>query len=130
MVSTTVTNSVGFLLIITLQEFYCNAGMYIIASYAVYNSIVSVSLPSSEQESCSVDGEIRLSGGSNEFEGRVEVCIGGVLSRWCPPVRNITREASVVCRQLHNSTGEVYLCLYTATSLHVLCRCCNTEWSI
>ncbi len=45
-------------------------------SYAVYNSIVSVSLPSSEQESCSVDGEIRLSGGPNEFEGRVEVCIG------------------------------------------------------
>ncbi len=31
MVSTTVTNSVSFILIITLQEFYCNAGMYIIA---------------------------------------------------------------------------------------------------
>ncbi len=79
-----------------------------------------------------MDGDIRLSGGPNEFEGRVEVCIGGVWSRLCPPVRNITREASVVCRQLHNSTGEVYqpICLYTATSLHVLCRCCNTGWSI
>ncbi len=124
MVSTTVTNSVGFILIFTLQELYCNAGMCY--SYAVYNSIVSVSLPSSEQESCSVDGDIRLFGGPNEFEGRLEVCIEGVWSRWCGS-GVITREASVVCRQLHNSTGEVYvpMSLYTDTSLHVLCRCCT-----
>ncbi len=108
----------------TLQKLYCNAGMYYVVN------IVLVPLPSSEQERCSVDGDIRLPGGSNEFEGHVEVCIGGVWSRWCGS-GVITREASVVCRQLHNSTGEVYqpICLYTATSLHVLCRCC-TMWSI
>ncbi len=78
-----------------------------------------------------MDGDIRLSGGPNEFEGCVEVCIGGLWRRWCHPGGIIHTEASVVCRQLHNSTGEVYqpICLYTATSLHVLCRCCTT-WSI
>ncbi len=54
-----------------------------------------------------MDGDIRLSGGPNEFEGRVEVCIGGVWSRWCGSGVPKT-EVSVVCRQLHNSTGEVY----------------------
>ena len=54
-----------------------------------------------------MDGEIRLFGGPNEFEGRVEVCIGGVWSRWCHPRGVINTEASVVCRQLHNSTGEI-----------------------
>ncbi len=76
-----------------------------------------------------MDGDIRLPGGPNEFEGRVEVCIGGVWSRCCHHGGLINTEACVVYRQLHNSTGEVYLCLYTATSLHVLCRCCTT-WSI
>ena len=50
---------------------------------------------------------MRLVGGPNEFEGRVEVCLGGEWRRWCAGstfVQNI--EASVVCRQLHGKLSE------------------------
>ena len=56
-------------------------------------------------ESCSEDdGAVRLVGGPNDFEGRVEVCLGGVWRRWCSS-GDINAEATVVCRLLGHGIG-------------------------
>ena len=50
---------------------------------------------------------MRLVGGPNEFEGRVEVYVGGVWARWCYPGGSINRTTvRVVCRQLGHDEGE------------------------
>ena len=49
--------------------------------------------------SCSYYGDVRLIGGSNEREGRVEVCIEGVCRTVCDDSWSST-DALVVCRQL------------------------------
>ena len=50
---------------------------------------------------------MRLLGGPNEFEGRVEVCLGGVWGRLCAGTVfsgiELDNAAAVVCRQLHGS---------------------------
>ena len=48
-------------------------------------------------ENCSHD-DIRLVGGQNEFEGRVEVCINNVWGTICDYGWN-SADASVACRQ-------------------------------
>ena len=45
------------------------------------------------------DGEIRILGGSNALEGRVEVCVYGVWGTVCSDLWG-TEEANVACRQL------------------------------
>ena len=50
---------------------------------------------------------MRLVGGPNDFEGRVEVCLGGVWRRWCSSA-NVDNEAAVVCRQLGHGRGGQY----------------------
>lgn len=47
---------------------------------------------------------MRLFGGPNEFEGRVEVCLEGDWARWCQS-GDIDEEADVVCRQLGHDAG-------------------------
>ena len=47
---------------------------------------------------------MRLVGGPNDFEGRVEVCLGGVWRRWCGS-GVVDTEAAVVCRQLGHGAG-------------------------
>ena len=64
------------------------------------------------QSNCS-DGDVRLVGGSNEYEGRVEICInqvwgticsGSSYSRWGVP------DGRVVCKQLgHQEFGKCIL---------------------
>ena len=50
-------------------------------------------------ESCSVEGAVRLTGGQNEAEGRLEYCYGGVWSSVCDNTWDAV-DASVICNQL------------------------------
>lgn len=51
---------------------------------------------------------MRLSGGSNQLEGRVEVCMDGKWGTVCHQNWN-NDDARVVCRQLnHPNTGKQY----------------------
>ena len=61
------------------------------------------------QSNCS-DGDVRLVGGSNEYEGRVEICINQVWGTICSGSRfnrwGVT-DGRVVCKQLgHQEFGK------------------------
>ena len=58
-----------------------------------------------------VNGEIRLEGGANEFEGRVEMCIAGEWGTICGDRSWDDRDAMVVCRQLNYDGRSTCVCV-------------------
>ena len=60
-------------------------------------------------------GDIRLTDGSTEYEGRVEVCINGVWGSVCDHGWD-SNDASVVCKQL-GYQGKLTHLLYLTISL-------------
>ena len=65
-------------------------------------------------------GSVRLTGGPNEFEGRVELCLDGSWGQVC--VMGWTNDdAEVVCRQLGYSTDRCEL----LTDLSHTCLNCS-----
>jgi deleted-in-malignant-brain-tumors protein 1 len=97
-----------------------------------YNGLIDYSCPSNADASvycqdidtvmsnCS-DGEVRLVGGSTQYEGRVEVCLNNAWGTVCSRYHSYwwwqhwyTQESNVVCRQLgHVELGSV---IYTNAS--------------
>ena len=67
----------------------------------LYVDGLSISLYAAAQEYCSYHGDVRLVGGSNEREGRVEVCSGSMWRTMCDYYYYWSNNfARVVCRQL------------------------------
>ena len=57
-------------------------------------------------DTCDVDGSIRLAGGLTEYEGRVEICYDNQWGTVCDDAWS-SFDATVACRQLgHNPTGQ------------------------
>ena len=67
------------------------------------------------------DGDVRLMGGANSLEGRVEICQSNVYSTVCDDFWD-ELEATVVCTQLgYTGDGEnlyPYLCMYCAPKVN------------
>lgn len=58
---------------------------------------------------CINDGDIRLVGGPNEFEGRLEYCLNSTWGHVCGTFWN-NAEGEVACRQLgHNPISKIGL---------------------
>lgn len=67
-----------------------------------------------------MQGDVRLVGGQNQYEGRVEVCDGGEWKTACDRMW-LKQEAMVVCRQLNYSDPS---------STHIATFCHNNCYSL
>ena len=85
---------------------YCQEGIYL-KSFQMVNSILcaivfskffSPTYTASAPDSC-VHGDVRLTGGTSEYEGTVKICVNNLWGTVCDSSWN-TNDAAVVCRQL------------------------------
>lgn len=67
-------------------------------------------------ENCDIEGALRLIGGSNITQGRVEVCYNGIYGSVCDENWGAS-DAAVVCRQLgYRTDGQLDHTILTITS--------------
>ena len=74
--------------------------LYVCCIYNIANAV----------ESNCTDGNVRLVGGTSQYEGRLEVCVNKAWGTVCDDSWG-SAEAKIVCKQLDPSLGKwTYLC--------------------
>ena len=96
---TIITIVVTIVTTIVAFSFSVPTGNIIIAGEGLLRKMPFLYLCAAAQKSCSYYGDVRLVNGSNEREGRLEVCIGRVWGTVCDYGWRYSF-ARVVCRQL------------------------------
>ena len=66
-------------------------------------------------EACTIAGDVRLVGGEDEYEGRVEICQDGTWQSICQGSAWSQEDAVVTCRQL----GHSLLCKLETVSISI-----------
>ena len=79
----------------------------------IHNSVIHIDLFCTLIVLCN-DTDIRLAGGSDQYEGRVEICYNETWGTICDGSWS-TNDANVACRQLG----------YAATGIHIVCMTFN-----